>query len=248
MATLPAEFEIWAAETALGPVVTEIKSELKKTMKMAGINPKTLKNDFNKIMEGKDLIVKTIQDASQYGFEQTFGPYLQLTGNIIKKVKEYLNPKSEPTGDDPMMKQIAALTKNNIPITVMINADQYKKGITVPGATPLTPEQNPVAAMKQNLMANPYAQKMMANPMAQKMMANPYVQKMMRGGKREKEPAEEIEETLSMLINHRLWLLNQAKKGNKSKAKTKKHTIKKKKMIKNPKKKGTKRRRGSKRR
>ena len=216
----------------------EIKSEFKKTLKMVGLTPEMLKEYAHELMDMKDSIVETIQDASQFGFEQTFGPYLQLTGNIFKKVREYLNPKGEVKDDaDPVMKKAVELTKLGIPVTLSLN-DEPK-----PHKTPaLAPGQNPVAAMKQNLMANPYAQRMMANPFAQKMMANPYAQRMMRGGKREKGPAEEIEETLSMLLNHRLWVLDQAK--NKSQAKTKKRTIKKKKMIKNPKKKGT--RKGSK--
>ena len=36
----------------------------------------------------------------------------------------------------------------------------------------------------------------------------------MKGGKREKEPLEEVEDLFSMLINHRLWVLKQAKNRN----------------------------------
>ena len=88
MTTIPAELEIWAAKTALKPYIKLAKSELKKTLKMVGIDVKSLNNDFHMLMKGKDLIVQMIQNASEYGFDQTFGPYLQLTGNIFKKVRE----------------------------------------------------------------------------------------------------------------------------------------------------------------
>jgi hypothetical protein len=240
MSTTLADFEIWAAKTALAPYIDFIKSEIKKTLKMAGIDVKSLNEDFHKLMKGKDLLVQMIQDASEYGFDQTFGPYLQLTGNIFKKSRDYLNPKNVIKGDNPVMQQIAELTKAGVPVTVTIE-DIIK---------------NTKDTMPRDFMTHPYAQGLVTNPYMKSMMRYPYANNPMAellghsgGGKREKEPAEEIEETFNMLINHRLWVLDQAKKkGNKSKAKSKKRTIKKKKMIKNPKKKGTKRRKGSKRR
>ena len=263
MATLPAEFELWAAKTALAPYIKLAKSELKKTLKMVGIDVKSLKNNFHTLMEGKDLIVQMIQNASEYGFDQTFGPYLQLTGNIFKKVREYFNPKTVIKGDNPVMQQIAELTKADIPVIVTIediikNKKDTKDTISAAGENPALKDPH-TKMMAQKLSTYPMGQQFINNPMAQQFINNPMAQQFMRhsgavaaaagGGKREKEPAEEIEETLNMLINHRLWVLNEAKKkGNKSKAKSKKHTIKKKKMIKNPKKKGTKRRKGSKRR
>lgn len=249
MTTTLADFEIWAAKTALAPYIDFIKSEIKKTLKMAGIDVKSLNEDFHKLMKGKDLLVQMIQDASEYGFDQTFGPYLQLTGNIFKKSRDYLNPKTVIKGDNPVMQQIAELTKAGVPVTVTIEdiIKNTKDTISAAGENPAL--KHPYTQMM--------AQQFINNPMAQQFINNPMAQQFMRhsgavaagGGKREKEPAKEIEETLNMLINHRLWVLNQAKKkGDKSKGKPKKHTIKKKKMIKNPNKKGTKRRKGSKRR
>lgn len=85
--------------------------------------------------------------------------------------------------------------------------------------------------------------KMMAEERMRELMADRFRRGMMFGGKRkrEKEPIEEIQELFGMLINHRVWMLDQAKNINKNSNKSsKKRTIKKKNIIKNPKKKGTK--------
>lgn len=215
----------------------DIKKELNKSLTYFGFG--SFDDVMGKVTEIKDEAMDTVQQASEYGI----GSVINRPLKIIKKLKDLSNNIFHPTGDSSSAKMISKIKETGLPVSIIMSEGAFENK---PPVAP--PTVNPLA-MAKNVMAHPYAQKMMANPYAQRMMANPYAQRLMRGGKREKEPAEEIEETLNMLINHRLWVLNEAKKkGNKSKAKSKKHTIKKKKMIKNPKKRGTKRRKGSKRR
>lgn len=218
-----------------------IKAEITKTTDY--FNLPSLSDITGEIIELKDEAMDIIQEASQYGIASVINRPLQ----IIKSMKDLSNSIFHPTGDSKSAKIIDELQKAGIQsVSVVMPEGAFENKPVASSVNPVAASSvNPVAMPQNPIMANPMAQKMMMNPMAQRMV--------MRGGKREKDTVKEIEETLSMLINHKLWLLNQIKtKGSKSKTKrkkhTKKHTIKKKKMIKNPKKKGTKRRKGSKRR
>ena len=203
----------------LKDIKKDVKQELDITLRYFGFD--SFDDLKDKISEIKDEAMDTVQEVSEYGI----GSVINRPLKIIKKLKDLSNNIFYPTGDSSSAKIISKIKEAGVPVSIIMSQGSFNNK---PPAPPVNP-----AAMKQNLMANPYAQRMMANP---------YAQRMMRGGKREKGPAEEIEETLNMLFNHRLWLFDQAK--NRSQAKTKKRTIKKKKMIKNPKKKGT--RKGSK--
>ena len=199
---LPEKFEIWAAETALAPYVRLAKSEAKKTLKAVGINPQSIKEDFKKIMEGKDLVIETFQDATQFGFEQTFGPFLQTTGNIIKKTKGYLNPSDTFVGDTPTMKNIENIKKLGVPVSLIIT--------------------NPSELNEQ----------------PRQMYPSQRYPIQMGGRQKEKEPIEEIEDLLGMIVNHKQWLSKQAyniHKTNINKKKINKKKIKREKMKKNKK-------------
>lgn len=227
------------AKKQIKQVLKEVKKELNKSLTYFGFA--SFDDLMEKVTEIKDEAMDTVQEASEYGITSVINRPLQ----IIKSIKDLSKSILHPTGDSKSAKIIDKLQEAGVQsVSVVMPQGAFENK---PAAAP--PAVNPLA-MAKNVMANPMAQHLIStNPYARKMMMNPYAQKMMRGGKREKEPAEEIEETLNMLINHRLWVLNEAKnKGNKSKAKSKKRTIKKKNMIKNPKKKETKRRKGSKRR
>ena len=237
------------AKKQIKQVLKEVKKELNKSLTYFGFA--SLDDVMEKVTEIKDEAMDTVQQASEYGITSVINRPLQ----IIKSIKDLSKSILHPTGDSKSAKIIDKLQEAGVQsVSVVMPQGAFENkpiAPVAPAAPGAAAAVNPLA-MAKNVMANPMAQHLISrNPYAQKMMMNPYAQRMMmmRGGKREKEPAEEIEETLNMLINHRLWVLNEAKKkGNKSKAKSKKHTIKKKKMIKNPNKKGTKRRKWSKRR
>lgn len=226
------------AKKQIKQVLKEVKKELNKSLTYFGFA--SLDDLMEKVTEIKDEVMDTVQEVSEYGITSVLNRPLQ----IIKSIKDLNKSILHPTGDSKLAKFFNNLQEAGVQsVSVVMPQGAFDDKPPAPVAPPAV---NPLA-MAKNVMANPMAQHLIStNPYAQKMMM---AQRMVGGGKREKEPAEEIEETLNMLINHRLWVLNEAKKkGNKSKAKSKKHTIKKKKMIKNPKKKGTKRRKGSKRR
>ena len=215
------------AKKQIKQVIKEIKKELNKSLTYFGFA--SFDDVMDKVTEIKDEAMDTFQEASEYGITSVLDRPLQ----IIKSIKDLSNSIFHPPGDSKSAKIIDKLQKAGIQsVSVVMPEGAFENKPPAPVAPPAV---NPAAMAQKMMMANPYTQKMM--------MRNPYAQKMMmRGGKREKEPAEEIEETLSMLINHRLWVVNEAKKkGNKSKATSKKRTIKKRSMIKNPKKRGTKR-------
>jgi hypothetical protein len=90
--------------------------------------------------------------------------------------------------------------------------------------------------MQELFLKKMMAQERMRQLMAERLRYLNY--RPMYGGKRKEEAdqVEKIENIFDMLINHRLWVLGEAKNIDKRKSKTKKRTIKKKKLIKKTKK------------
>ena len=196
-------------------LLKDVKKELNKSLIYFGFA--SFDDVMDKVTEIKDEVMDTFQEASEYGITSVINRPLQ----IIKRIKDVSNSILHPIGDSKSAKIIDKLQEAGVQsVSVVMPQGAFED-------KPATPLVNPVS-MSQNLY-NPYDQRFVP----------------MRGGKREKNPAEEIEETLNMLINHRIWMLDHAKNINKN---SKKRTIKKKKMIKNPKKKGTRKGKGGKRR
>ena len=172
--------------------------------------------------------------------------------SMIKKSNSKSNSKSSTVYSNDSDKKPSS---NNVPPPYTEQSNS-KSSTVYSNDSDKKPSSNnvpPPYTEQSKYMAEMMFKKMMAEERMRQLMAERlmnYRRGMMFGGKRkkEKEPIKEIQELFGMLINHRVWVLEQAKNINKnSKPGSKKRTIKKKKMIKNPKKKGTKRRKGSKR-
>lgn len=197
--------------------------------------------------EGDSKSAKLISDLKKMG----------LPINLVLSEKAFDPNKKETTAmgkllsvtqDQAKMEdKLASMVKKSNSKSATVKSNDSDKKPTSNNVPPPYTEQS--KEIQEMMFKKMMAEERMRQLMAERFMN--YRRGMMFGGKRkrEKEPIEEIQELFGMLINHRIWMLDQAKNINKN---SKKRTIKKKKMIKNPKKKGTKKgnkkRKGSKRR